>query len=125
VRREGVGGGGGGGGGGGLDVTILTNKNWHLGWAAEETWGSSCRGYVGSVSVLFSCRGYVVSFAFGSEGEKERGRSGSDVKSNSPNLKGGEQTVLWEIHVTPKRSRNEIEVKSVWLPPLPPLPIQL
>jgi hypothetical protein len=32
---------------------------------------------------------------------------------------GGGKTVIWEIHVTPKRSRNEIEVKSVWLPPLP------
>ena len=76
---------------------------------AEATWGSSCQGYVGSVSVLFIwcwdgppadlglqlsgicgvciCSCYLV---LGGEKEEER-RSGEEEKSNNPNLKGGEQ----------------------------------
>ena len=39
----------------GLDVTILKKAGVHLGWPSEATWGSRCRGYVGSVSVVFIC----------------------------------------------------------------------
>ena len=92
----------------GLDVTILKKAGVHLGWPSEATWGSRCRGYVGSVSVLFSCRGYVVSFAFGSEGEKGRRRREVDLtlNSNNPNLKGGEQYTMHTLTV-PALTKDE------------------
>ena len=57
-----------------------------VGAALLATWGSSCRGYVGSVSVLFIwCWG-------GKKEEKERRREVDlRLNSNKPNLKGGEK----------------------------------
>ena len=100
-----------GGRGFGLDVTILKKGGGAFGVGRWPTWGSRCRGYVGSVSVLFICWGvplgdlglqmsgicgvcicsfYLVLGGAGEEEKERRREVDLRLNSNNPNLKGGE-----------------------------------
>ena len=73
----------------------------YMGWDTEGYWELSCRLYLSFVSVVCICRLYLsfISVVYircqGGTGRKEEeGGRRADVtlKSNNPNLKGGEQT---------------------------------